>query len=289
MTETNIPKQTMLERYIEIEKKLLPVVDYLEDRKEKDGIKGLYKGIITLQSPIIPEPEILFIGINPGEGAYNALNKGRSERNGTPLRMVVCETSEPKLLNLYQIGNARFKEKGNDWVGYNWFERDKPKGNRFPRLLIDLLYEVAKCKYPHQYKENTPCHTAEPFWFDDFGKKIMYTNLYPIATKNTKDLDRIFSRLGKSATLLDLWEKKRIWEVKRFFIKQTNELVKLTQPKVIVCVGSTAYKDFTYQQIKKSERIFCTTKYDIPVIGFSRSGSWSNLTPHIAKKINEML
>lgn len=65
----------------EIEKKIEPIKDFLEENKNTKYYKVLYKGIITLDSPLVYKPEILFIGINSGEGAYNECNGGDHSKN----------------------------------------------------------------------------------------------------------------------------------------------------------------------------------------------------------------
>ncbi len=50
--------EQLLIKYSEIERKIHPIVEFLEENKTK--YKDLYKGIITLQSPIVFQPEIFF-------------------------------------------------------------------------------------------------------------------------------------------------------------------------------------------------------------------------------------
>ena len=154
--------------------------------------------------------------------------------------------------------------------------------------MIELLYEVAKLKYPN---EDNVSDTL-PSWFETFGQKIMFTNLYPIATKEAKDLNEIIKLLKTNSEVNALFANTNDeWQVKLYFVKRIRELIKLVKPKVIVCLGFTAFDDFTFNGNKRiytvgsGEKIAKTDVLDIPVIGFSRKGSWKNLLPKIAEEI----
>lgn len=286
----------MLEKYQLIENKIIPIKNLLEEKKDLTSYKGYYKGIITLQSPIINNPEILFIGINPGPGAYNELNQGpNKESNYTPLRMFNENKQHFERLSWFEKGNARghFESK-NNWKSYEWYQRDKKINNTFPKNMIDLLYEVARLKYPET--SHSIDHKAIPFWFEDFGQQIMATNLYPVITKNTQDLKKIHGLLAKEESLKSYWEKilqkgekNTEWVVRRYFISLIDELILLTKPRIIVCLGLTALNDFTYSHYKGD--LVVTHKslgeLNIPIIGFSRKGQWSSRISEIAKVIVE--
>lgn len=288
-------EKELLEKYREIESKIIPIKDLLESKKDIDRYKGLYKGIITVQSPLRFQPEILFIGINAGDGAFNILDPSKNE---TPLRMLgeneMCFTE----LNWYEKGNSRGGTNDKkEWVKYEWYQRNQKINNRFPKNMIDLLYETAKLKFPDQYNLEKYDHNKEPFWTKTFGKSVMCTNIYPIATTNISDLSKIHDSLAQEEDLQKLWEESRsndkpinIWTVRKYFIRLLDELIRLVQPKIIVCMGTTAFNDFTYQSDKGNKIYFTNKKIgykNIPVIGFSRRGQWSSLIPEIAKQIIE--
>lgn len=294
-------KEELIEKYGEIEKRIVPIKDFLEKNKDCNGYKGLYKGIITLQSPLVFQPEILFIGINAGDGAYNILNPSKNE---TPLRMIGENEMCFNEFNWFEKGNSRghfkiTKEK-KEWMSFEWYQRDQKINNSFPKRMIDLLYETAKIKFPDEYKVEKYDHNKEPFWYKNFGKSIMSTNLYPIATTNTKDLNKTLDSLAQEEELKKLWEETKgndkdinNWTVRKYFIRRINELIRLVQPKIIVCLGKTAFNDLTYTNSKDyngSKLYFIEKKFGdskVPVIGFSRSGQWSGLIPEIAKEIVE--
>ena len=59
--EIIIMQSELVNKYSEIERKFFPVMDYLEKYKQEEPYKSLYKGFITLQSPLFLNPEILFL------------------------------------------------------------------------------------------------------------------------------------------------------------------------------------------------------------------------------------
>lgn len=153
------------------------------------------------------------------------------------------------------------------------------------------MYFIAEEKYGVSKTEKN----QRPNWYEDFGKKIMFTNLYPIATKNTTDLMSILNSLSRENELKQYWldalkNEKKInnWIVRKYFIKRIYEIVNLTSPKIIVCLGMTSYNDFTFSSSRKKIKINTERKnVNCPIIGFSRKGNWSNLIPEIAKEINK--
>jgi len=289
-------KEELLQKYREIEKKIVPIKDFLEEKKDSTEYKGLYRGIITLQSPLIFNPEILFIGINSGDGAYKEKNWNNPTKNETPLKMIGEDVKCFKELNWFQKENARgyFKNKKEkkDWVGFEWYQRNQNVNNRFPKNMIDLLYEIAKIKYNCDKTDNT----TEPFWHEDFGKRIMCTNLYPIVTTDTRGLKKVHGSLATESSLLEFWQGGKSineWEVRKYFIKRTYELIELTQPKLVVCMGLAAFNDFLYTNCKEDISTKFTTigEKQIPIVGFSRKGNWggSSNIKKIAEEIGKHL
>ena len=271
--------------YSNLEKRIIPVKDFLENNKDK--YRGLYKGIATVLSPLVYRPEILFLGINSGSGAYHEINQGKAD-NKTPLRMIGENEQFFKELNWYEKGNARWGG-GGEWRAYEWYERNKNTHNSFAARMIDLLYKIAEKIHP-DYKCND---NNEPLWKNDFGSKIMYTNLYPIMTDDIKQLKEIHKMLSKENVLKQLWkgENERVseWKVRMFFINIIRDLIQLVQPKVIVCMGVTVFKDLTYTNKKTPERIFRDVCCNTPVVVFKRKGNWSGLIPDIAESIYELI
>lgn len=285
----------LLEEYCKIEERILPIVEFLEKQKNEQGYKGLYKGIVTLNSPLIHCPDILFIGINAGEGAYIVENQKKDAHNETPLRMLGGDQRCFDELNWFEKGNARGGIDDNGkWQKYQWFQRDKKVNNPFSKNMIDMLYEIAKLKYPQEYQAQKYDNNTAPFWAEGFGKSVMYTNLYPIATKDTQDLRKIHTQLARENELQNYWEQIRKndekineWTVRRFFIRRTYELIDLVKPKMIVFMGLSAYNDFNYKAERGTIIRSLITRNDrkIPTIAFSRKGNWSGHIPQIAAKI----
>jgi hypothetical protein len=278
-------QEKLTNEYLKIESKLLPIKDFFEENKNNSKYHSKYKGFITQLSPVIYQPDILFIGINPGQGAFiENYNNGIKEPP-----VIMLNPNKNIELDWFKDGNARANKK--NWKAFKWYERDKSINNIFVANLIDLLYFIAEEKYGVSKTEKN----QRPNWYEDFGKKIMFTNLYPIATKNTTDLMSILNSLSRENELKQYWldvskNEKKInnWIVRKYFIKRIYEIVNLTSPKIIVCIGMTSYNDFTFSSSRKKIKINTERKnVNCPIIGFSRKGNWSNLIPEIAKEINK--
>lgn len=280
---TQEQQKTLIDEYSIIEKRFHPFKEFLEANKEKPPYKALYKGIITLQGPPAYGPEILFVGINAGAGAYNSLNHKGSSTHQTPLRMIGGDEQFLRELNWYEEGNAHAcKVNGKK---HQWYERDKKVNNPFVRRMIDLLYLIADPASAHKSSSN-----SLPDWHKGFGQKIMFTNLYPIATSNLSDLNNILKSLLKEKSFCEqlMLPKHDLWEIKRYLLRATVELIRLTEPRLIVCMGTTAFNDLTFTNDKKNGPVFWGLKENIPVIGFSRRGNWGAKLPLIAKAIEEV-
>lgn len=291
------------QKYREIEDRIVPIVDFLEINRFSGVYKDTYKGIITLQSPLIFNPEILFIGINGGPGAFEMLNYKSSKIN-TPLRMIGKSEIHFKELSWYESGNARKSKEGKE---YEWYQRNKRVNNTFAKNMIDLLFEIAKRKFPEEYKKNKYNDSEFPFWYEDFGKSIMCTNLYPIATTNVSDLKKIHTSLADEKDLHKFWEESRgkdkyikEWVVRKYFLKRIDELIYLVQPKVIVFMGISAFNDFMdFKNFEGRDQRLVNRKdpiqssiltfdnHKIPVVGFRRDRGWSSSSriSEIAEKI----
>jgi hypothetical protein len=289
----------LLLEYAKIENKFQPIVEVLDQKKNDHNYLKRYKGITTIKSPLVYKPKVLFIGINEGQGRYKELNNGNSNEIKYPKRMLGegNDNSCFKTNNWFEKNNA-FGGWNNekDWIKYNWYQTDKKVNNIFTANSIDLLCRLAELIYPEEHKKSPITTNKEPFWFEDINKSIMVTNLYPISTENTGDLNKICTYLSKEPSLKEFWAKefpnKKInsWLVRIFFIRRVNELIALINPQVIVCMGTTTFKDFTYGKMKVNKKKIFETNHTIsdkeyPVIGFSRSGNWSHLMPKLAELI----
>lgn len=273
----------MFDKYKKLENKIKIIIDLLETKKNTKEYYYKYKGIATLLSPLYANPDILFLGINSGDGAFNELN-GNNKTNKTPLRIIGEDESFIKgELDWFKPNTARGGIVNGEWEAYEWFQRDKKINNKFPANMIDLLFMIAEKKY----HEITSSNNCEPTWKKEISEKIIYTNLYPIITKNTAILKAVHKSLLKEDTLRHLWEseKPKEWDVRKYFISLTHELVDLVKPKIIICMGTTAFNDFTYTHDKKDDKIFTSSYKNIPIIGFNRSGNWTPLLPELANRI----
>lgn len=264
----------LINKIIEVEEKFNPVITVLEEKsKEKDfNYRKLYKGIISIQSKISFQPEILFLGINPGEGAF--IQKNYKEGNTFYYPKELVSQNKKLELNWLQDDNAR---QGKWYNG-------KVK-NLFPKQMIDILFYISQNKFKKDL--NLFDEDNRRLFITEIADKIVYTNLCPIATKSTKELKTIYKKLSDEESLKNHWNGT----VQNFFRQRTIDLILALQPKLIVCVGNSVYKDLFLKDTSKKDKVFSTisvlkregSEYPFKTIVFSRKGTWDT------KKISELI
>lgn len=245
-----------------------------------------WKGFITLIGPVVENPEILFIGINPGEGLYYETNPNKILKKDHKMPFRMLENNKYKNTFLFNE-KIKFREphyrKDNKtiieldcFIDENYREGhwyDEKLKNTFPLNMVRIIYNVAKQKYGEKFEKG-----KKPKWYDDkFGKSIMHLNIYPIATKSTSELRKIIKNLKKSE--IDV-EQQSIAAIKNFVI---NAL----KPKVIVFAGKGAYYEFMGDNKKWKGKVISNNINDIPIVAFSRKGAWE--IEKIAKKISQVI
>jgi hypothetical protein len=279
----------LLENIQNIEQRFLPVKNILE---QSDKYKHLYKGIISIQSNILYKPDILFLGINPGEGAFNEKNptkdKIKPENYSFPNRLTLDKDEFNEIsLDWLKKGVARGEFINGKWNAYDWTDRNKKINNIFPARMVDLLFLIAK----NQFGYDTPSEKLINKLKTDVASKIMYTNINPIATKSTTELGKIISLLSKEKELKNHWSSKkeiRITKsvVNNFFRQRTFDLIDILKPKTIVCLGNSVQNELTYKKLSKDSKVN-TSEYLIrdkqySLITFSRKGNWSPLLKEVS-------
>lgn len=285
-------KNELLNEIQEVEKRYLPIKAIIEN---SSAYKELYKGIISIQSPIISNPDILFIGINPGEGAFLEKKHKQSDKVKYPSRLTRDYKSADKIpFDWLKEGNARGEFKDSSWVPYKWWNRQKPVNNEFPKGMIDMLYAIGAEQFDIQQSE-TPTLFIEKLK-EELIPKVMYTNVNPIASKTTKELDEIIGELVEEPSLKNHWSHKPVDKVtskvvKNFFRQRTFDVINVLKPKVVVCLGNTVYKELCYQS---SSAAVHSNTYEVrgeqyPFVTFSRQGNWSSRITKVAKEVSVAL
>jgi hypothetical protein len=286
-------KNKTIENIQNLEKQYFPIKEILENSEK---YKGLYKGLISIQSKIANNPDILFLGINPGEGAYIEINQ-KSKKNKFPERLISNNDYLSSIeLDWLKKGVSRGEKIKGNWFAYEWYERDKKINNSFPSRMIDLLYFLGESKLGKGLDSKSEIFTKK--FNEEITDKIVYTNINPIATKSTTELEKIITLLSKEESLKNHWKpdkQNRITKsiVKNFFRQRTFDLINILKPKVIVCLGNTVYSELTYRKIGNKSKVF-TSKYNVRnieynMVTFSRSGTWSPLLKEVSIQINNTL
>lgn len=258
------------EQFYALQRKYKPIIDILTDKQKIYIEKYRFKGIITGASPFIYRPQILFLGYNSSGG-----ENWEKLRENIPLEP---RLNEDKLM-FFKWNSARKKSE--------WYALNQHVNNAFPHKIIDLLYELATLVYPERNNEKGT--NQEPFWAKNMANSLMsmmYINLYPIATPDGNSLIKLLSRLKKEEGIPPECYKKKEWNLRKYMVEIMRQMVNVIEPKVIVCMGSQTFHDYTYTERKHHSINDILTHEKYPnVIGFSRKGAWETNIPNIAKAI----
>ncbi|MBD5399423.1 MAG: hypothetical protein HDR57_02140 [Treponema sp.] len=161
--------------------------DRLIQKAEEDEELGkLYKGTQIFFSPVKKNPQILFLGINPGSGYFNNVHK--------PVYKF-----EPQEQMEYVSEEFNLSDDWKYVFGHSWY-KDNPNSLRRPDILENA------CKI----------------------------NCFFFATNNSKDLKKLIKLSGKYFGN-ELVEKSKDW---------TRRIVRLLEPKIIICEGKQAFVYF---------------------------------------------
>lgn len=264
-------KEELRIRFYALQKEYRPIMDMLT---EKQYDYPEYLGFDAAPSKLIIQPKVLFLGYNPAGGK----DWWRFDPKNKPHLFLWPHLTEDELFFLKK--NSARRENAE------WYELNKPVNNKFSRQMVDLLYELAGLIY----KNNEKGTNVKPSWAQDtkgkeFIGKMMFMNLYPVGTKDEKTMISLFRKICKENNTLAHCEQGE-WHLRLFFIGVMHQMIKLIDPKLIVCMGSQTFFDYTYSQHYKHSinDVLTDSRYD-NLIGYSRKGSWDGNIPNIAKTI----
>lgn len=262
--------------FIEYQNKFGPIIAKLKEGRSNDRFSD-WKGFITVSGPIVYQPEILFIGINPGPGLYNQINHKSNEMR-VPFRILTGSGNEYSDEHEYPLSKLIYRSDGKtialDWFirdnyeeGTSWYEMKTKKRNGFIENMIKIICNVAGGLRKGDFTKG-----EKPAWYDTFGKEIMFMNVSPFATDNLSQLQRLQRELK-----VDEWND---------IVKPLRVLIRDSiKPKVIVFVGVSAYRTFMWKY--KGDKVF-----DIPVVVIDRKrgyNSETNLANVAAEIVDKLL
>lgn len=218
------------EQYLKVFAGIKP---YMDDMRENWHLYPDYKGWADIDSPIIVNPDILFVGINRGDGRFRSWNWNKEKADfclptdyPTPWRSHLHYTAS---------GTAR---KGE------WWDENSPQRNLFPYTICELLVRIYRhfdeYKYPFPRKELTTV----------FESKVMATNVYTIATSKNTELRRLMRDYCKNTGV----------DIKQLCQQRLRQIVKLTQPKVVVLLGNTVENDIGFILKDIQQPHFCLSR-----------------------------
>lgn len=248
-----------------LQKEYRPIMDILT---EKQYDYPEYLGFDATPGRLIVQPKVLFMGYNPAGGA------DWERFNESPHLFLWPHLNENKTM-FFRKNAAR---KDGEWYQFN-----KKENNSFPRQIIELLYKLAALVYPCFSKEYGT--NEKPSWAKGFEDSMMYLNLYPVATKDGKTMVSLFRKIYKEENIPECCKRDE-WHLRMYFIGIMHRMIKLIDPKLIVCMGSQTFHDYTYSSrySHSINDVFTDPNYD-NLIGFSREGSWDGNIPNIAEEI----
>ena len=252
--------------FYNLEKQYRPYFDVLTENQD---IYPEYTGAITLDGYLNYKPDILFLGYNPAHGKYRDWNKDGAH--------LVYTGERP--FGFFEVGNARKN-------GRQWWETNQARGNSFPANIIDFLYQyVAESGIDSEYQT-----FKRPKWSNGIESKIMAINIYPIATKSSKELMNLFKKMINNKAIPEIKSCEEEWDIRKIFIHQIQDFIAdFIKPKAILCIGTQTISDYTWGKFQKKEGGIMISPDHPNMIGISRSGTWNTRAKIAAKLIADIV
>ncbi|MBQ9677512.1 MAG: hypothetical protein IJV44_05175 [Prevotella sp.] len=227
------------QEYLGISKGIVSILDNIKENVEQYPD---YLGWLDLKSPLLGEPEILFVGINPGPGRFILWNRnnwdGKAKRLLDPSKKLIPEDF-PCLwrsrLQWFAFDNAR--KKGE------WWDLTKEKRNHYPYYMCELLVRI----YRHEFPATT---TTRQELTEIIEKRVMDTNLFPMSTQNIQGLNSIIRK----------HDKENHSGVRDICHKHIRDLVKLTKPRCVVLLGAAVYHELSNDLKEMAIPFYCVNR-----------------------------
>lgn len=194
--------------YLKIFETFKPVLD---DMHSHWSLYPEYLGWFDLGSPIFEQPDILFVGINPGPGRFRLWNyKKPKESQKIPDDFPTPWRSE---LHWTKDGVAR---EGK------WYDKSSRHRNLFPNTLCELLVRIYRPYFPEYSREMLT---------GVFQQRIMSTNLFPMVTIDKSKLDKLLKKYKDVSN--------NHTDITTLCISNFAKLIDLVSPKLVVLLGKT--------------------------------------------------
>ena len=186
-----------------------------------------YLGWLDLNSPIIDNPDILFIGINPGPGRYVQWNWNNWDNKKKRL----IDPLKKKLPDDYHTlwrSHIEWLKPNNARKDGEWWDSNKKKFNHYSYYMCELLVRIYRNEYPYPSVSRQELSEL-------FEKKVMVTNLYPMSTFDIRGLYRLIKQ----------YRSKKQISISEICCNHITKLIELVSPRCIVLLGATIDKELS--------------------------------------------
>ena len=212
------------QKYIEMSKDM---VNILNDMQSNYNQYPDYLGWLDLNSPIIENPDILFIGINPGPGRFVQWNWDNWDDN----KKCLIDPLKKKIPEEYPTlwrSDIEWLKPNNARKDGEWWDSNKKKFNHYPYYMCELLVRIYRHEYPYPSFSRKDLTTI-------FEKKVMVTNLYPLSTFDIRGLNNLIQQYSNKTHL----------DVRDICCSHTTRLIELVKPNCVVLLGDTIQEELS--------------------------------------------
>lgn len=192
--------------YLEIFGSIKPILDDMRNHWEW---YPEYLGWFDLGSPVFQNPDILFVGINPGPGRFRQWNYNKPKE----LFVIPKDYPTPWRSELHWTKDGVAREG-------KWYDKNSKQKNLFPKTMCELLVRI--------YRPDFPCSEyPRDKMTSVFNNRIMTSNLFPMVTEDKNKLNKLLKKY-KSIEHNDIAQLCK---------SNTMKLIDLVSPKLIVLLG----------------------------------------------------
>ncbi len=199
-----------------------------------------YLGWADLGSPIFEEPDILFMGINPGPGRFIQWNWSNWDNKKHRLAGSSKKVLPQDFPHLWR-SHLQWLVPDNARKNGEWWDTSKGKKNFYPYYMCELLVKIFRHEFPSVMRKELT---------DVFERRVMDANLFPMSTHDMRRLH----------TLIREYDKANGSDIRATCHRHVLDLVKTVHPHCIVFLGSTVYKELSTDLRRTGIPLYCINR-----------------------------